>query len=308
MKVPRAEKCFACGRVIADDERLVLLRRKIHQAHCSRACLEETAREHRRAVATTQRRCFVALGLVALLLGGARYSWRRYRAPQPEAIASSAPEELPPPPPVEPVRFGPAWPPTDADWVAAFKATAWVHPLPGPARRIATRHDRIFDPHPPNNISPRCRQAGACAVDLGGELWGEHVYAAHDGVIDRVQASGNEEGGGLYVRIAHFGGMVFTQYFHLAAPGRGIVRGARVRAGDVVGLLGDTGTTARRHLHFTLSVRPSLGFPEVYWDPEPWMEHWPVRVPRNGTVAGLIPPERTGAPARPQRSRQKGRL
>lgn len=305
MKVPRAEKCFACGRVVAKEARLVLLRGRIHQTHCSPVCLQETARAHLRAVATTRRRWFVALGLVAFLLVAGRSTWRRYRAPQPEAIASGAPEALPPPPPVEPVRFGPAWPPTDADWVAAFKATSWVHPLPGPSRRIVTRHARIFNPHPANNLPPRCRMAGACAVDLGGELWGEHVYAAHDGVINHVQAAGNEEGGGLYVRIAHFGGMAFTQYFHLAAPGRGIVRGVRVRAGDIIGLLGDTGTSARRHLHFTLSVRPSLGFPEVYWDAEPWMAHWPLRVPRNGTVAGLTPAERAGGPARPARPRRR---
>ena len=59
--------------------------------------------------------------------------------------------------------------------------------------------------------APRCRTAGRCGVDLGGELWGEHVYAAHDGVIDRVQRSNEDAPGGLSVRIAHWGGVVFTQ-------------------------------------------------------------------------------------------------
>ena len=49
-----------------------------------------------------------------------------------------------------------------------------------------------------------------------------------------------------HVRIAHFGGMVFTQYFHLAAVPRGSSRGARVAAGDVIGLLGDTGLGGER--------------------------------------------------------------
>ena len=119
---------------------------------------------------------------------------------------------------------------------------------------------------------------------------GEHVYAVHDGVVDRVRREGADDPGGASVRLAHFGGVVFTQYFHLAGIPRGLVRGARVKAGDVIGLLGDTGTdgTARR-LSFALSVRPSLQFPEVYWDSQPWMVGWPLRRPAHGTVAGFAP-------------------
>jgi murein DD-endopeptidase MepM/ murein hydrolase activator NlpD len=131
---------------------------------------------------------------------------------------------------------------------------------------------------------------------MGGQLWGEHVYAVQDGVVDRVRRGGDDEHGGGYVRIAHFGGMVFTQYFHLAAIPRGVGRGARVAAGDVVGLVGDTGvgdernSGARAHLHFTFSIRPSSAFAETYWDPAPLMERWPLRVPPHGTVAGLAVP------------------
>ena len=97
------------------------------------------------------------------------------------------------------------------------------------------------------------------------------------------------------MRIAHFGGMVFTQYFHLAAIPRGVRRGARVAAGDVIGLVGDTGVAgeasgSRAHLHFALSIRPSNELPEAYWDPTPLMSAWPLHVPPHGTVAGLIAP------------------
>jgi murein DD-endopeptidase MepM/ murein hydrolase activator NlpD len=62
-----------------------------------------------------------------------------------------------------------------------------------------------------------------------------------------------------------------------------------VNAGDVLGLVGDTGlTNARAHLHFALSVRPSSDLPEVYWDPEPLMAQWPLRTPERGSVAGLV--------------------
>ena len=138
-----------------------------------------------------------------------------------------------------------------------------------------------------------CRTPGACGVALGGQLWGEHVYAALDGVVDRAAPGGADEHGGGYVRIAHLGGMVFTHYFHLAAIPRGVVRGARVSAGEVIGLVGDTGTGSEKpgphpHLHFALSIRPSAEWPETFWDPTPLMATWPLRVPPHGSVAGLV--------------------
>jgi murein DD-endopeptidase MepM/ murein hydrolase activator NlpD len=92
------------------------------------------------------------------------------------------------------------------------------------------------------------------------------------------------------VRLAHFGGQVYTQYYHLAALPRGLVRGAHVKAGDVIGLLGDTGLAGEpRHLSFALSIRPSVDLPEVYWDPRPWLARWPLHTPSTGTVAGYLP-------------------
>ena len=150
----------------------------------------------------------------------------------------------------------------------------------------------------------RCRTTGRCGVDLGGELWGEHVYAAHDGVVDRVQHSSEDTPGGVYVRIAHWGGAVFTQYFHLAAVPQHLYVGMHVAAGDVIGLVGDTGLVGEHaHLHFALSVRPSSDQTEVYWDPEPLMAEWPLHNPERGSVAGLQTPEAppepiAGTPAR----------
>jgi murein DD-endopeptidase MepM/ murein hydrolase activator NlpD len=125
-------------------------------------------------------------------------------------------------------------------------------------------------------------------VDLGGELWGEHVYAAHDGVIDRLQRA-EDAPGGVSVRIAHWGGAVFTHYLHLAAIPTKLAVGMHVDAGDVIGLVGDSGVgSGRAHLHFALSVRPSSQLPDVYWDPEPLLAQWPVHTSERGSVAGLL--------------------
>jgi murein DD-endopeptidase MepM/ murein hydrolase activator NlpD len=162
--------------------------------------------------------------------------------------------------------------------------------LPGPERRPAAADARIFGAEP-HDRPALCRSDGQCSVDLGGELWGEHVYAALDGVVERVYD--DERRGGLSVRLVHFGGGVFTQYFHLAATPRTLKRGAPVKAGDVIGLLGDTGLDgAPRHLAFALSVWPGSDLPEVYWDPTPWLERAILRRPAHGTVAGYTPDER----------------
>lgn len=284
------EICLVCGGAVDEADRLVLVRGRVHEAHCSEFCLRETIRKRHKATAATRRRRFLGALLIVGLLAGANTVWRRYRAPQPEWIASGPAEplvlvdEAPP----EPIFFGPAWPPTDDDWMAAFAEASWIFPLPGPVRRQPTIDGRIFGRETPAHQPARCRKEGRCGVDLGGELWGEHVYAAHDGIVDRVHGGGGDEHGGQFVRLAHFGGMVFTQYFHLAAIPRSVARGAPVKAGDVIGLLGDTGIKdARRHLHFTLSILPSSAFAEVYWDPTPLMAEWPLRVPTHGTVAGL---------------------
>jgi len=186
--------------------------------------------------------------------------------------------------PPEPPTFGPAWPPTEQDWLAEIASDVWLHPLDGPNRRMPIRDGRVFGAERPGDRPGECR-GGHCGVDLGGEVWGEPVHAAHDGVVDRVQRGPNEDHGGLYVRLSHRGGTIFTQYFHLAAIPKWIQPGAKVKMGDVVGLLGDSGVKhSTAHLHFTVSVKPSAEQVERYIDPEPLVALWPLRMPINGTA------------------------
>jgi murein DD-endopeptidase MepM/ murein hydrolase activator NlpD len=298
--------CFVCGRDGADFDWFVLMQGRAKRLHCSPSCLAATVEQQRRADSARRWRRRLAL-LVLLLAAFAAHTARRYRLPASEAISGDPPEPLPEPRQPGPQPYGPAWPPTDAEWAAWLPTASWMYPLPGPLRRQGTPDGAVYGPAGAEKHRLICRSAGRCAVDLGGDLWGEHVYAALDGVVDRVQGGGRDDHGGQYVRLAHphFGGMVFTQYFHLAGMPRTIVRGAHVKAGELIGLLGDTGTEdGRKHLYFAVSARPSPAYPEVYWDPSAWMGTWPLRVPPNGTVAGLVPTakERESGGARRHRS------
>ena len=290
------EACPVCGTIPYDGERRVLVHGRTHRSFCSQACLRAGVRSLRRARRTARLRAAAALVAIALVAVGVGYVRQlvRHMRTRPAAPIAAAPPPAPPAPP-EPTPFGPHWPPGDDEWQAEFTRATWIYPLPGPARRRPASSTSLFvDAANVANVAnvatrARCRTSGRCGVDLGGELWGEQVYAAHDGVIDRVQRSNEDAPGGLSVRIAHWGGAVFTSYFHLAALPTHLAAGMRVSAGDVIGLTGDTGTAdARAHLHFALSVRPSSALPEVFWDPEPLMARWPLHVPERGSVAGLL--------------------
>jgi murein DD-endopeptidase MepM/ murein hydrolase activator NlpD len=156
----------------------------------------------------------------------------------------------------------------------------WIHPLYGPRRRMPIHDSRTFGAARPGDRPVEC-QSGHCGVDLGGEVYKEPVLAVHDGVIDRVQRGPNPDHGGLYVRIAHRAGTVFTQYFHLASIPKRLVAGLPVHVGEVIGYLGSSGVKhSGPHLHFALSVRPSKDGPEQYVDPESLIALWPVSIPQ----------------------------
>jgi predicted nucleic acid-binding Zn ribbon protein len=290
-------RCLVCGTDVGEGERFMLVQRGRQESYCSESCLVLNVNRRRRLRAAARRRWFLWAAAVAVVIGAAPQVWHRFRLPQRRAISFEPVDVRPAPTPrPEPIYYGPAWPPTDDDWMQAFASTAWAYPLPGPVRRAPAADDRVLAGRQSTSHQPSvCRSAGRCGVDLGGELWGEHIYAVHDGVVDHIQRAFGDQKGDVYLRLSHFGGMVFTHYFHLAAVPRGIGRGVAVRAGDLIGLVGDMGDEhagrVGRYVHFALSVRPAPDLPEVFWDPTPLMADWPLRVPTHGTVAGFVPSE-----------------
>jgi len=284
--IDRADVCGSCGtsvggRSILHGEGAAL------RTFCSEACLQImlTALRKRR---WKVRRRGMKVAIIGVAIAGAclapHQGWhpppaKPARAPAaPDADAASLPAGW----------FGPEWPPSDTSLLAALGRDAWIHPLAGPVRRMPIRDSRVFGAVRPGNRAVECRN-GHCGVDLGGEIWGEHIRAVHDGVVDFVRRGPHEQHGGQFVRISHRGGTVFTQYFHVAAIPRRIERGVVVKGGDVIGLLGDTGVKdSAPHLHFSISIRLSPDRPEKYFDPEPLVALWPLRVPLEGSEVGLV--------------------
>ncbi|MDB4967252.1 MAG: Peptidase [Myxococcales bacterium] len=210
-----------------------------------------------------------AAGLAVLLFGG------KLIGTAPMAVASIVPAVKAAPPPT----VGDAMAMLAPSPGATPDADVWYHPLPGPRRCLPERDTRRFGAAREGMRPEECA-GGHCGVDIGTQK-GMLVLAAHDGVIERVERDpeiggrrGNE---GRFIRVNHKGGTVVTSYIHLDAIREDLKPGIPVRAGEAIGTVGDTGVhSSGPHLHFAVSVRPSIDGQELYIDPEPLLHLWPL--------------------------------
>ena len=78
---------------------------------------------------------------------------------------------------------------------------------------------------------------------------GVPIHAADGGVIASVESPGESGGYGNFVCIQHRPHLA-TCYAHMSAFAANVRPGARVRRGQVIGLVGSTGSSTAPHLHF----------------------------------------------------------
>jgi murein DD-endopeptidase MepM/ murein hydrolase activator NlpD len=95
---------------------------------------------------------------------------------------------------------------------------------------------------------------------------GAPVVAATDGIVEKLYFSKGGGGIALYQRAAS--GDLMLYYAHLRAYAVGMAEGRRVRAGETIGYVGDTGNAGagNYHLHFAVA-RMAPG--ERWWQGTP---------------------------------------
>lgn len=111
----------------------------------------------------------------------------------------------------------------------------------------------------------------------------DYITAIADGtVIDcKSNFSGTTKDAGLagmgnYVRIKHADGAI-TRYMHMLKGSVKVTAGAKVKAGQVIGYMGNTGNSAGRHLHFDISYPEKIEGSyfdkgRYYPDPKPYLK------------------------------------
>ncbi|MFC5569748.1 peptidoglycan DD-metalloendopeptidase family protein [Lysobacter yangpyeongensis] len=128
-----------------------------------------------------------------------------------------------------------------------------------PLRQTALRIDQGFGGSFSHN-DPQNRYAVDFAADIGTP-----VLAARDGVVMQVEndfakAGLNRErygGRANFIRILHDDGTM-ALYAHLREEGALVRVGQRVRAGQQIGISGNTGFTTGPHLHFAVQVNRGM--------------------------------------------------
>jgi len=86
-------------------------------------------------------------------------------------------------------------------------------------------------------------------VDYGASI-GTPVMATGDGV---VTLAGRKGGYGKTI-ILHHAGVYDTLYAHLSGYAKGIAPGKRVKQGDIIGYVGNTGLSTGPHLHYEFRI------------------------------------------------------
>lgn len=90
---------------------------------------------------------------------------------------------------------------------------------------------------------------------------GTPIYAAYDGQVAWSYYSGSP---GNWVGIDHGNGL-YTVYMHMSK--RLVTEGTYVKKGDVIGLVGTTGSSTGNHLHFAVRLNGSYVDPKNYVTP-----------------------------------------
>jgi hypothetical protein len=106
-----------------------------------------------------------------------------------------------------------------------------------------------------------------------------YIVSATDGTVD---STGQNSGAGNLIRVKNSDGTLRFSYFHLKNGGILVKTGDQVKAGQVIGIAGDTGNSSAVHLHF--EIRPYNNLAYAY-DPLPWLVDGSLKDLRNVTTA-----------------------
>jgi murein DD-endopeptidase MepM/ murein hydrolase activator NlpD len=107
---------------------------------------------------------------------------------------------------------------------------------------------------------------GGAAMHTGLDFRGPKGSPIHAAAKGRVTFVGTKQGYGRVVEISHGNGMM-TRYAHMSAWRARV--GQEVDAGDVIGLIGNTGRSTGPHLHFEVRIHDRAVNPRPFLESAP---------------------------------------
>lgn len=217
-------------------------------------------------------------------------------------------------PPANPVTTPPSAPPTTTDATPSDPSTGDAPRLrPSPTgKRVRgplkvqpklTAGRYVFPVYGPSSYvdtfgAPRADVSYHHGVDVFGAL-GQPLVAVADGIVFSV--GWNKVGGNRLWIVDRAGNQFY--YAHLSAFSTAAVNGARVKAGQVVGFIGNTGDAEGTPYHVHFEVHPVsllyLGYDGAV-DPTPYLDAWKRQKDLPFPIAGGWAPAIPGGPAAPE--------
>lgn len=126
----------------------------------------------------------------------------------------------------------------DGAWIPNYKDRDFRWPL-NPKNRTITSY---FGPRKAPGPGASTYHKG---IDIAAKS-GEPIYAVADGTISLIRH--NNGGAGNHIQITHADGIV-SEYMHQSKFAPGLKQGSKVKKGQLIGYVGNTGTSFGAHLH-----------------------------------------------------------
>lgn len=132
----------------------------------------------------------------------------------------------------------------DGAWISGYTGKCFSWPLAASSNIITSKFGPRTAPGPAASTYHK-------GIDIAAK-YGQKIYAAAAGTVELIQPASQGGGAGNYTRIRHANGMI-TEYMHQSKFAN-IKIGQKVKRGQLIGYVGNTGASYGAHLHFGVIV------------------------------------------------------
>ena len=147
----------------------------------------------------------------------------------------------------------------DGAWIKGYKEYNFQWPLDSNCNWISS----YFGPRTAPGPNASTNHKGIDIASKTESVNGKPIYAIGDGTVVLVSPESQSGGAGNYTRIDHGDGVI-SGYMHQSSFVSGLKVGMKVKKGQLIGYVGNTGTSYGAHLHLEIIVNGEYQNPLNY--------------------------------------------